>query len=213
MQTLKTLTLGAAAFALAGLAIALPVVEEPKPKEEPKPAEELKAEVGKAAPAFELKDLDGKTVKLADFKDKIVVLEWFDPTCPMCVWAYGENGPLRTLPAQLEKEGVIWLAVNSANPEAGGSDVKKNQEFLAKNKVKARVLLDPKGDVGRTYGAKTTPHVYVIDAKGVLAYMGALDNAPLGKADGDTRIDYVTEAVKALKENKKPAVTETKSYG
>jgi peroxiredoxin len=103
--------------------------------------------------------------------------------------------------------------VNSANPEAGGSDVKKNQEFLAKNKVKARVLLDPKGDVGRTYGAKTTPHVYVIDAKGVLAYMGALDNAPLGKADGDTRIDYVTEAVKALKENKKPAVTETKSYG
>jgi peroxiredoxin len=183
--------------------------EEPKPKEAG-----AKAAIGKPAPEFELKDLDGKPVKLSDHKGKIVVLEWFDPTCPACGFAYGEKGPLRTLPEKLAKEqGVVWLAVNSAGDQAQGSDVKTNKEFLTRNGVKTTVLLDTKGDVGRAYGAKTTPHVYVIDAKGVLAYQGALDNAPYGKVDGEKAINYVEAAVTALKADKKVEVTETRSYG
>lgn len=221
MRFRNTMTAIVGALALTAVAGALPssasfekkVGGEPTAKEDPKPATEEKATIGKPAPAFELKDLDGKAVKLSDYKGKIVVLEWFDPTCPACAWAYGEGGPLRTLPAELEKKGVVWLAVNSAGAEFGGSDVKKNQEFQKKHGMKSPVLLDTKGEVGRKYGAKTTPHVYVIDAKGVLAYMGGVDNAPYGKVEGDKRIAYLEEAVTALIDGKKVATTETRSYG
>ncbi|MCY2959036.1 MAG: redoxin domain-containing protein [Planctomycetota bacterium] len=221
MRFQNTMTAIVGALALTAVAGALPTRASPeKPsgstpaaKEDPKPAQDLKATIGKPAPDFELKDLDGKTVKLADYKGKVVVLEWFDPTCPACGWAYGEGGPLRTMPEELKKKGVVWLAMNSAGAEFGGSDVKKNQEFAKKNGMTSPVLLDPKGEVGRKYGAKTTPHMYVIDAKGVLAYMGGLDNAPYGKVEGDKRIVYVEDAVKAVLDGKKVETPETRSYG
>ena len=86
-------------------------------------------------------------------------------------------------------------------------------EVRSLQNLKCPVLLDTKGEVGRKYGAKTTPHVYVIDAKGVLAYMGGLDNAPYGKVEGDKRIAYLEDAVAALIEGKKVGTAETRSSG
>lgn len=186
---------------------AAPAAQDPK-KEEPAPA----AEIGKPAPEFSLQDLNGKTVKLSDYKGKIVVLEWFNPKCPMCVWAYSETGPLRELPERMKKEGVVWLAVNSDGGDGGKADV--NKEFLKENKVSVPVLLDSTGKVGKSYGAKTTPHCMVIDEKGVLRYRGALDNAANGKVkEGESKTNYVQKAVEELKGGKAVTTSETKSYG
>lgn len=171
-------------------------------------------EIGKAAPDFSLTDLDGKTVKLADFKGKLVVLEWFSPKCPMCVWAYGEGGPLREWPEKLKKDGIVWLAVNSEDPDNTAAKIEVNKKFLEENKAKVTVLLDPSGATGKAYGAKTTPHMMVIDEKGVLRYRGALDNAPAGKLkDGETKVNYVQQALDELKGGKAVSKPETKSYG
>lgn len=173
-----------------------------------------KAEIGKPAPDFVLKDLDGKEHKLSSFKGKNVVLEWFDPSCPACMGAYGEGGALRGLPEKLAKDGVVWLAVNSANPEARGAPLEKNKAFVEKYQLKTPILLDPTGAVGRAYVAKTTPHCMVIDAKGVLVYRGAVDNAPDGKTeDGSPVVNYVTKALDAVKAGKAVEPAETRSYG
>lgn len=189
---------------------------KPEPKKEP-PKEEKKdeakaAEIGKAAPDFELVDLDGKKVKLTDYKGKIVVLEWFNPDCPTCDWAYSKDGPLVDLPERLKKDGVVWLAVNSDNKTA--TEVDKNKNFLKEKKVSVPVLLDASGKTGKAYGAKTTPHCFVIDEKGVLRYSGALDNAAYGKVkEGETKTNYVEKAVQEIKAQKPVTTTETKSYG
>jgi peroxiredoxin len=171
------------------------------------------AKVGEAAPAFVLKDLDGKEVKLADHKDKIVVLEWFNPECPFVVRNHKEGGSLHTLAADLSKEGVVWLAINSGAPGQQGTGAEKNKKAVTDWKLAHPVLIDEKGEVGQLYGARTTPHMYVIDAKGVLVYAGAIDNDPNGKIDPATRIDYVTSAVKALKADKPIGTSTSKPYG
>ena len=192
--------------------------QDPKPEAKKEPPKEEKkdeakaAEIGKAAPDFELVDLDGKKVKLADYKGKIVVLEWFNPDCPTCDWAYSKDGPLVELPERLKKEGVVWLAVNSDGKTA--TEVDKNKNFLKEKKVSVPVLLDASGKTGKAYGAKTTPHCFVIDEKGVLRYSGALDNAAYGKVkEGETKVNYVEKAVQEIKANKPVTTTETKSYG
>jgi peroxiredoxin len=181
------------------------------PAEDPKPGP---ADLGKPAPAFELKSLDGKTVKLADFKDKLVVLEWFNPNCPYCEYAYGEGGPLRDYPEQLRSKGGVWLTVVSEKPDNPGGDPENIKRFVAENKMKAPVLLDPEGKVGKMYGAKTTPHMFVISEKGVLVYRGALDNAPRGKVEkGSTRANYVQAAIADLSSGHTVTTAETKPYG
>ncbi len=186
--------------------------KKPEPKKEEKKDDKPAAEIGKPAPDFALKDLDGKEIKLSDYKGKLVVLEWFNPKCPMCEWAYSETGPLRELPERMKKEGVVWLAVNSDGGD--GAKVETNKEFLKENKASVTVLLDPSGATGKAYGAKTTPHCFVIDEKGVLRYRGALDNAPIGKVpDKETKINYVQKAIEELKGGKAVTTSETKSYG
>jgi peroxiredoxin len=182
--------------------------------DEKKDAKGAPVEVGKPAPEFSLTDLDGKAVKLADYKGKLVVLEWFSPKCPMCVWAYGEGGPLREWPEKLKKDGIVWLAVNSEDPDNAAAKIEVNKKFLEDNKAQVTVLLDPTGATGKAYGAKTTPHMMVIDEKGVLRYRGALDNAPAGKLkDGETKVNYVQQALDELKAGKAVSKPETKSYG
>lgn len=191
-------------------AVSSPVVGAGAARED-KPA--ATAEVGKPAPAFALKDLDGQEHTLAEYKGKTVVLEWFSPACPTCQWAYS-TGPLVTMPEKLMKDGVVWLSVNSEPGERAAASVKDNKSFVEKHGMKAPVLLDPKGEVGRSYGAKSTPHIFVIDAKGTLVYKGALDNAPMGHVSGGgDHVDYVGEAVAAAKAGTKPKTSETKSYG
>ena len=196
--------------------------KKPEPKAEqkkeekivlPKVADGAKAELGKLAPDFTLKDLDGKEMTLSQNLGKYVVLEWFSPGCPACKQAYGEGGALRELPGRLKKDGVVWIAMNSDGPQQSGADPKKNKEFADANGMKSPILFDPTGAAGKAYGAKTTPHCFVIDDKGVLIYAGALDNAPYGKVEGEKKIEYVADAIAQAKAGKKVAVTETKSYG
>jgi peroxiredoxin len=185
--------------------------KDEKPKDEPKKEKAAPAEIGKAAPAFELKDLAGKTVKLADYKGKIVVLEWFQPTCPYCVKGYEEGGNCRATSEKLSKDGVVYLLVNSSNANDPNAKLEDNVEFFKSRKLSHTVLMDTDGRVGRAYGAKSTPHCMVIDAKGVLAYRGAIDNAM--EKDAKEKVNYVEAAVRELKADKKVTQTETKSYG
>jgi peroxiredoxin len=141
------------------------------------------ATLGDPAPAFSLPDLDGKTVSLADFAGKIVVIEWFNPDCPFVKYAHGE-GPLATLAAEQSKAGIVWLAINSGAPGKQGTGVERNREAASEWKLEHAILLDEDGKVGHAYGATSTPHMFVIDAAGKLVYAGGLDNAPLGRAGG-----------------------------
>ena len=181
-------------------------------KEEP--AKEVHgAAIGSPAPSFTLKDTDGKTVNLSDYKGKTVVLEWFNPNCPFVVGAHGKDGALHDMGAKVVADGVVWLAINSSAAGKEGSGLELNKKTREEWKIGYPVLLDESGDVGRAYGAKSTPHMFVIDQKGVLVYRGALDNAPMGRLDGDKKINYVEAALADLKAGKPIATKETKSYG
>ncbi|MBK7644784.1 MAG: redoxin domain-containing protein [Planctomycetes bacterium] len=181
-------------------------------KKDDKKREKVEAvEIGKAAPVFELKDLDGKTVKLADYKDKIVVLEWFQPTCPYDVKGYNEGGNCRGTGEKLEKDGVVVLLVNSSNAKNDNADHDANVEFFKSRKLSPRMLMDPDGKVGHAYGAKSTPHCMVIDAKGTLVYRGAIDN--MMEKDAKEKVNYVEQAVRELKAGKPVSTKETRSYG
>jgi len=171
------------------------------------------AVVGKPAPDFSLKDLDGKPVKLSDYKDKVVVLEWFNPNCPFVAAAHGKDGALRDLPSKAAADGVVWLTINSSAAGQEGAGVEANKKMRDEWKISNPVLLDESGTVGRAYGAKSTPHMFVIDAKGVLAYSGALDNAPQGKVEGDKKVNHVEAAIAELKAGKPVTNKETKPYG
>lgn len=143
------------------------------------PAAAQVAQLGQPAPDFELQDLSGKNYKLSELRGKTVILEWYNPQCPFVEYAYKE-GPLKDLAAR-SKDKVVWLNINSGAPGKQGAGKELNQKLAQSLGVKNPVLLDEAGKVGRAYGAKTTPHMFIIDDKGVLVYRGALDNAPFGK--------------------------------
>lgn len=168
--------------------------------------------IGAPAPDFTLKDLDGKTVKLSDLKGKTVVLEWFNPDCPFVVYGH-EKGPLKTLPEQYLKKGVVWLAINSGAPGKQGHGLEANKAGKGRYGMTYPVLLDETGAVGKLYGAKTTPHMFIVDAQGVLRYKGGLDNAPLGELNGGSLTPYVATALDALLAGKAVDTADTKPYG
>jgi len=171
------------------------------------------AELGKPAPDFELKDLDGKTVKLSDYKGKIVVLEWFNPDCPVVTGSHSK-GTLKGLDQKVTKDGVIWLAINSGASGMEGTGAEKNKKARADWNMAAAILLDEDGVVGHKYGAKTTPHMFIVDSKGNLAYRGGIDNAPGGKVEGGGEVvSYVEVALAELKADKPVAKNDTKPYG
>ena len=173
------------------------------------------AKVGEKAPDFSLPDLDGKAVKLSEFKGKPVVLEWFNPECPF-VKAAHTKGSLVELAKKQTGKGVVWLAVNSGAAGRQGAGAEKSREGLKTFGLSHPVLLDAEGTVGRLYGATNTPHMYVIDPKGQLVYRGAIDNSPDGEgkspADGKL-VNYVDAALEAIAAGKPVAVSETKAYG
>jgi peroxiredoxin len=208
----KISILALAGFVLAGAAFATQVAGKQEPaKQEPAKQEAAPAALGKPAPAFALKDLAGKEVSLADYKGKIVVLEWFQPSCPYCQGGYKEDGACRLTSERLTKDGVVWLLVNSTNDSLDDSKVENNKKFFESRKLSHTVLMDADGRVGRTYGAKSTPHCFVIDAKGNLAYRGAIDN--MQEKDAKERVNYVVDAVAELKAGKPVTKAETRSYG
>jgi peroxiredoxin len=175
------------------------------------PARAQQAEVGQPAPDFTLPDTDGKPVGLAALKGKPVVLEWFNPDCPFVRHAHTQ-GALKSMSARVTKQGVIWLAINSSAPGKQGNGVARNAAARKEYGMDHPVLIDERGQVGRAYGAKTTPHMFVIDAKGTLVYAGALDNAPLGESEGKPT-NYVEGALESLRAGKKIDPSRTQSYG
>lgn len=170
------------------------------------------AEVGQPAPGFTLKDLDGETYSLADLKGKTVVLEWFNPGCPYVVGAY-EGGPLATMVAEAQEKGVVWLAINSGAPGKQGHGVEVNREARSSWSMPHPILLDEDGAVGRSYGAKVTPHMYVINPEGVLTYAGALDNAPRNKVPESGHIAFTHDAITATLAGEPVRASKTQAWG
>ena len=172
------------------------------------------AELGKPAPAFELKDVNGKTVKLSDYRGKTVVLEWFNSGCPFVKYAH-EEGPLKDKAKRpgAGRADVVWLAINSSAPGKQGHGLELNKNIGAEWKMSYPLLIDESGAVGRMYDAKTTPHMYVIDAGGKLVYRGALDNAPLGRSKDAQTVSYVQAALDDLAAKRSVRTAETQPYG
>lgn len=172
------------------------------------------AEVGSPAPNFALRDLAGNRYKLSDHRGKIVVLEWYNPECPFVVYAHGEDGPLHELGDRWTKEGVVWFAINSGAPGKQGAGVELNVAKQKEYGFAYPVLLDETGETGRKYQAKTTPHMYVIDAEGTLVYAGGLDNAGFGKvSDGGELKPYVEQVLDDLTAGRPASVQTSKPYG
>lgn len=178
-----------------------------------KPAPATKAKVGQPAPEFALPDLDGKEVKLSDFKGKTVVLEWFNPGCPFVQRSHRDGG-LKSLPAEQIAKGVVWLAINSGAPGKQGAGKDTNVKAKGEFGMSYPILLDEKGDVGRAYGAERTPHMYVIDPKGTLVYVGAIDSTKGGEPEpGEAVTNYVSVALDELAAGKAITTPETEAFG
>jgi hypothetical protein len=179
------------------------------------PAIAATAVVGQPAPAFSVSDASGKPVSLADFKGKTVVLEWVNPGCPYVRKHYDSANMQGTQKGAADK-GVVWLAVNST--AQGHSDYKKPADMAAwmqsQKAAATHTLMDSDGKIGRAYGARTTPHMYVVDAKGMLAYAGGIDDTPSANpADVKTAKNYVNAALGDLQAGKPVAQAMTRPYG
>ena len=169
--------------------------------------------IGESAPAFDLPDLSGERVSLASHKGKVVVLEWFNPGCPFVKQAHEAGGALQTMASTWTEKGVVWLAINSGTPGKQGTGVEVNKDAQKKWNMAHPVLLDEDGKVGRSYAAKTTPQMVVIDEKGNQVYNGALDNAPFGKVKGDSLTPFTAQVIEALIDGKSSPHSRTKPYG
>ncbi len=188
-----------------------PGAKQASPPKPEKPA----ASLGAAAPGFDLPDVDGKLVSLAQYKGKTIVLEWFNPECPFVRNSH-IKGSLVNTAEKHSQAGVVWLAVNSSAAGRQGHGVEQNRAARGTYKLSHPILLDEDGRVGRLYGATRTPHMFVIAPTGELVYRGAIDNSPDGEgesAEGGKLVNYVEEALAALKAEKKPEVAETEAYG
>ncbi len=194
---IKTLFLSA--FAI--LAIALPA--------------QAAVEVGKPAPEFTATDSNGKAHKLSDFKGKVVVLEWTNPECPYVKKHY-ESKNMQKLQEKAVADGVVWLSINSsAEGKQGHLTGEQANKIIAEKGGKATAyILDPKGEIGNLYVAKTTPHMFVIGKDGTLLYDGAIDDNDSSKPeDAATAKNYVTEALAAAEQGKAIETSKTKPYG
>ncbi len=165
---------------------------------------------GSPAPNFTASDNNGKCHSLSDFKGKFVVLEWYNPECPF-VKAHYDNGAMQKLQKAYTQKGVVWLLVNSSADGKQGHLTKAtaNPTLKAKGANATALLFDHDGKIGKLYGAKTTPHMYVIDPRGNLIYSGAIDDAQSDKKG----VNYVQAALDAAMGGKPVAVATTRSYG
>ena len=175
-------------------------------------AGEVPPAVGDKAPDFTLKCTGGHDHSLADFKGKIVVLEWTNPGCPVVVRHY-KDGLMPAAQKAAKEKGIVWLAINSTNPGHGNyrEPDALNEIYSEWDAAYSSLLMDADGKTGKAYGAKTTPHIFVIDKEGKIAYNGAIDDDTRGnKAE---RTNYALAAAKALLAGNPVAVSTTKPYG
>jgi peroxiredoxin len=171
--------------------------------------------IGKPAPDFTLKDLAGKDVKLASYKGKVVVLEWFNPGCPF-VKASHSVGSLVDTARRVTKDGVVWLAINSGAPGKQGNELAMNADAAKAWSLSHPILRDETGAVGKSYGATNTPNMFVIDKAGAVVYAGAIDNSPDGEGkspQGGKLVNYVDAALGDLAAGRPVQTAVTKPYG
>lgn len=195
-------------FTLMGLTLVLGATTALTAPQDGQVVKDDKAKVGNAAPAFTLNDTEGKEVSLSDFEGHIVVLQWINPQCPVCVRCM-ESGLVTAMAKELKEldANIVHLAINSTHSQTP----EHTAEYLKEYKLEVPGLVDSEGKVGKLYGAKTTPHMFVIDAEGVLRYAGAFDNDPRGSRDDAT--NYAVNAVKLILAGETVEPAETKPYG
>lgn len=191
-----------AAFALGGLVATAP-------------AASAKPEIGKPAPAFTAMDTKGNEVSLKDLRGKTVVLEWTNHLCPYVSKHYGA-GNMQQLQADATKDGVVWISVISSRPGAQGhvSPEEANSLTESRNASPSHVVRDESGVIGRQYEARTTPHMYVINADGDLVFKGGIDDRPTAsQADIDGATNYVRLALDAVKSGNAVETPVARPYG
>ncbi len=173
------------------------------------------ARIGAPAPDFTATDSNGKLVKLSSLKGKTVVLEWHNPGCPF-VQKHYRSGNMQKTQADANKAGVVWLTVNSGAPGKQGYMEGPAANILVDKSGASpdAYLLDAKGIVGKAYGARTTPEMVLIDAKGTLVYQGAIDDKPTADvADIKRARNHLLAALGELKAGKPISVATSKPYG
>jgi len=172
-------------------------------------------QTGVSAPEFTATDSKGAQRTLAGYRGKTVILEWTNHECPYTVKHY-TTGNMQALQRAATDTGTIWLTVVSSRPGTQGfvEGLEADRLTDERNARPAAVLLDPKGDLGRLYGARTTPHMYIIDRNGMLVYMGAIDDQPSANPATVKRArNYVREALDAMAAGRPIAVASTRPYG
>lgn len=171
-----------------------------------------KINIGDAVPDFALTDVDGKLVRLSDFKGKVVVLEWTNPNCPFVQRVYSDE-IMQKVQKKAQESHVVWLVINSTHPEH--RDYEQPDElkkiYAEWNALYTHFLLDPTGKVGKMFDAKTTPHMFIIDANGKLVYNGAIDDDPRGRKE--EKVNYVEQALSELLAGKQITTPQTRPYG
>lgn len=173
------------------------------------------AKINEKAPAFTLKDTQGNDISLSDYSGKIVVLEWINYGCPFVKKHYDSKN-MQQLQKKYTDKGVIWLAICSS--AEGKQGYMSNDEIIKMNKEKgvafSAYLIDDTGKVGKAYGARTTPHMYVIDKSGKLVYAGAIDDKPsTDQSDIDGAKNYVADAINDLMNGREVKEQVSKPYG
>jgi len=173
------------------------------------------ARVGEKAPDFTATDSNGKVHRLLDYAGKFVVLEWHNNGCPYTRKHY-DSGNMEKLQREWTERGVIWLTVISSSPgKQGYVTAEQENEYLKKmNAAPTAALLDPAGQLGRLYGAKTTPHMFIVDREGTLIYNGAIDDRPTSDtADIPGARNYVSLALEEAMAGKPVSEATTRPYG
>lgn len=171
--------------------------------------------VGQPAPGFTAKDGDGKTRSLSEFKGKTVVLEWTNAGCPY-VQKHYNSGNMQALQKGAAKDGVVWLTLVSSAPGKQGyvSPAEAKTWKTSSGAASTALLLDPGGQVGKAYDARTTPHMYVVDKTGKLVYMGGIDDKPTADPSSlKGAKNYVTAALSDVKAGRAVATPVSKPYG
>jgi peroxiredoxin len=179
------------------------------------PAHAATAAVGQSAPDFSATDSAGKTHRLSDYKSKLVVLEWTNPGCPFVRKHYG-GGNMQSLQKEFTGKGVVWLAVNSTASDSVDYLPPAQLAAWAKEKQAApsATLMDESGQIGQLYGAKTTPHMYIVSPQGQLVYAGAIDSIASARVD-DIRsaTNYVRQGLTEALAGKPLSVASSRAYG
>lgn len=171
--------------------------------------------IGQPAPDFSLKTAAGHTVKLADYRGKYVVLEWTNPGCPY-VRKHYDSGNMPGAQAEAVAKGVVWLSIDSTSRSSG--DYMEPQQVAAWQQARksrpTALLSDQAGTVGKAYGARTTPHMYIVDPAGRLVYAGGIDSIPSSNPDDIPKaVNYVRQALGEALAGKPISAPLTRAYG